>query len=142
MADRATRVTKMASATVNHYRPTGLISERLQGHGVLARRYFDFLDAADPLERWEDVAPLSVPISVGKDYPINWDLVRNLSPACPSLAESLHYIEYGNTVAPQLGLRYAWSRFEQHSHLMDAIEDLFLASDRGPKLVMEPGCFS
>ena len=103
-------------------RPSGKLAHELEHCGDLAARYFSFLGEADPLERWENVAPLTEPITIEKQYPVDWDLVRQLAAVCPSLTRVASAVETHDAIAPSLGLRYAWSRFCLHARLLNAID--------------------
>jgi hypothetical protein len=106
-------------------RPSGKLALELEQCGDLASRYFSFLSESDPLEDWEDVAPLAEAIAVEKQYPVDWDLVRQLAAVCPSLTEVASAVETHDAIAPLVGLRYAWSRFSLHARLLNAMEVIF-----------------
>jgi hypothetical protein len=123
-------------------RPNGKLAAELEHCGDLASRYFSFLSESDPLEDWEDVAPLAEAIAVEKQYPVDRDLVRQLAAVCPSLTRVASAVETHDAIAPLVGLRYAWSRFSLHARLLNAIEVLFPPDGVTPTMVLEPGCFT
>ena len=123
-------------------KPTGRIDQLLPKHGSLVRAYYQFLHAVLPIDRWEDIGELSIPLPPKREYPVDWDMVRRWSAVCPPLAGVMSFVEDYNAYALKLGWQYAWSRFAQHAHLLDAIEELYGPETPAPSMVMEPGCFT
>jgi hypothetical protein len=134
------RVPRAQSARI--MKPTGKVIDWVKGHGQLAHRYHDFLQSVLPAETWEDVGTLPEPIPPKAEYPIDWKLISRWSASCPPLAGVMNAVQDYDLMAPQLGWNYAWTRFPQHLHLLDAIEEIFDAEGRKPTLVLEPGCFT
>lgn len=124
------------------FRPSGKLARKLEHCGDLATRYLSFLSESDPLEDWGDVAPLAEPIAIEKQYPVDWDLVRQLAAVCPSLTRVASAVEMHDVIAPSLGLRYAWSRFSLHARLLNAMEVIFPSDGLVPTMILEPGCFT
>ncbi len=123
-------------------KPTGKIIESLNGHGFLAGDYYAFLQAIQPAETWDDVGVLPDPIPPKAEYPIDWTLVSRWAASCPPLAGVMSSVQDFDFMGPRLGWNYAWTRFAQHLHLLDVIEDLFDGGGNKPTLVIEPGCFT
>ena len=42
-------------------KPNGKVLDWINGHGCLAANYYGFLQSMQPVETWEQVAPLAVP---------------------------------------------------------------------------------
>lgn len=122
--------------------PTGKIIDWIVGHGHLARAYHDFLQSMQPAATWNDVCTLQEPIPPKAEYPIDWRLVSRWAASCPSLAGVMASVQDYDAMAPELGWNYAWTRFPQHLHLLDAIEEIFDEAGRKPSIVLEPGCFT
>jgi SAM-dependent methyltransferase len=122
--------------------PTAKISDSLHGHGHLARGYHDFLQSMQPAEAWADVGTLAEPIPPKAEYPIDWKLISRWAAACPPLAGVLASVQDYDLMAPRLGWNYAWTRFPQHLHLLDVIEEMIIAEAFKPTIVLEPGCFT
>jgi hypothetical protein len=123
-------------------KPTGKISDHLEEHGQLARDYFTFLQSMQPAESWGDVRLLAEPIPPKAEYPIDWKLVSRWAASCPSLAGVMATVQDYDLMAPILGWNYAWTRFPQHLHLLEAIEDMVITEAFKPTIVLEPGCFT
>jgi len=122
--------------------PNSKISDSLHGHGQLARGYYDFLQSMQPAESWADVGTLAEPIPPKAEYPIDWKLVGRWAASCPSLAGVMASVQDYDLMAPRLGWNYAWTRFPQHLHLLDAIQEMIITEAFKPTLVLEPGCFT
>jgi SAM-dependent methyltransferase len=123
-------------------RPKGRIEESLVGHGPLGHDYYCFLSSAHPSEAWEDVRVLGTPIPPKAEYPVDWTLVSRWAASCPPLAGVMDSVQDFDLMGPKLGWSYAWTRFSQHLHLLDVIQELFDDAGRKPTLVLEPGCFT
>ena len=123
-------------------KPTGRIIDSLNGHGVLAGDYYDFLHAMQPVETWDDVGTLPDPIPPKAEYPIDWALISRWAASCPPLAGVMKSVHDYDFMGPRLGWNYAWTRFPQHLHLLDVIEELYDEAGRKPSVVLEPGCFT
>lgn len=123
-------------------RPTGRIDQVLRSHGMLARLYHQYLHAKLPIDNWEDIGEMATPLPQKIEYPIDWKLVGRLAAICPPLPGVVESSVSYNGLALKLGWHYAWSRFAQHAHLLDIIEHLYLPEKPGPKLIIEPGCFT
>jgi hypothetical protein len=123
-------------------KPNGKVIDWIIGHGSLSANYYRFLNSMQPVETWEEVGPLPVPIPPKAEYPIDWTLVRRWAASCPPLAGVLASVQEYDLMAPQLGWNYAWTRFPQHLQLLDVIEELFDAESHKPTIVLEPGCFT
>jgi len=123
-------------------KPNGKVIDWINGHGSLSANYYRFLNSMQPVETWEEVGPLPVPIPPKAEYPIDWTLVRRWAASCPPLAGVLASVQEYDLMAPQLGWNYAWTRFPQHLQLLDVIEELFDAESHKPTIVLEPGCFT
>lgn len=121
-------------------KPNGKLAKSLQGHGQLGHAYHDFLQSQQPIARWEQVGLLAEPIPIDKTYPIDWKLANRWAAACPALSQVLGEAELFDSLSVVLGWHYAWTRFQQHLHLLDVIEDLF--GEQPPALILEPGCFT
>ena len=109
----------------------------------LPKEYLAFLREHDPIENWEDVVPLDKPLKTKEvEYPIPWDEVTKLQNLAPSLGQACNSVEFGNKLAPMLGLRYAYLRLGLHAHLLNALENLIpIAYDKLTGIV-EVGCFN
>jgi hypothetical protein len=118
------------------------IIDTLSGHGQLARSYHAFLQSVQPAVTWADVGKLSNPIPTKTEYPVDWKLVSRWAASCPSLAGVMDSVEDYDLMAPRLGWNYAWTRFPQHLHLLDSIEQMVILDGFQPTLVLEPGCFT
>ena len=118
------------------------IIDTLNGHGRLARNYHTFLKSIQPAERWADVGTLAEPIPPKAKYPIDWTLISRLAASCPPLAGVMDSVQDFDLMAPSLGWNYAWTRFPQHLHLLDAIEQMIILDGFKPTIVLEPGCFT
>ena len=123
-------------------KPNGKVLDWINGHGCLAANYYGFLQSMQPVETWEQVAPLAVPIPPKAEYPIDWDLVARWAASCPPLAGVMQSVRDYDLMGARLGWNYAWTRFPQHLHLLDVIEELFDGVARKPTIVLEPGCFT
>ena len=126
----------------NSHQPDGIIADELESHDELAHQYFEFLQVIEPVQRWQDVVALDRPIDIDKAYAVDWESIDRLAAVCPALVGVMRMIKDQNAIAPRLGLRYAWSRFSQHAHLLDAVELLLAEREREPNVVLEPGCFT
>lgn len=122
--------------------PAAKIADSIHGHGHLARSYYAFLHSMQPAETWADVGTLAEPIPPKAEYPIDWTLISRWAASCPSLAGVMASVRDYDLMAPQLGWNYAWTRFPQHLHLLDAIEEMIVTEAFQPTLVLEPGCFA
>lgn len=122
--------------------PTGNVIDWINGHGILAGDYYAFLQSLQPVKTWEDVGTLATPIPPKAEYPIDWKLISRWAASCPPLAGVMESVQNFDLMAPRLGWNYAWSRFPQHLHLLDVIEELFDGEGRKPTIVLEPGCFT
>jgi SAM-dependent methyltransferase len=122
--------------------PTGKIIDSINGHGHLARGYHAFLQSMQPAEKWSDVGTLAEPIPPKAEYPIDWTLIRRWAASCPSLAGVMESVRDYDLMAPRLGWNYAWTRFPQHLHLLEAIEEMTITKAFKPTIVLEPGCFT
>lgn len=122
--------------------PTGKIIDSIKSHGHLAHAYFTFLQSMQPAQTWADVGTLTEPIPPKAEYPIDWTLIGRWAASCPSLAGVMASVQDYDLMAPRLGWNYAWTRFPQHLHLIDAIEEIFDEASRKPSIVLEPGCFT
>jgi hypothetical protein len=122
--------------------PSDKTIDTLNGHGRLARNYHTFLQSIQPAETWADIGALAEPIPPKAEYPIDWNLVRRWAAACPSLAGVMASVRDYDLMAPRLGWNYAWTRFPQHLHLLDSIEEMIINERFKPSIVLEPGCFT
>lgn len=118
------------------------IADSLLSHGHLAHSYHTFLQAMQPAVKWSDVGTLAEPIPPKAEYPIDWSLVGRWAASCPSLAGVMASVQDYDQMAPRLGWNYAWTRFPQHLHLLDAIEEMMITEAFRPTIVLEPGCFT
>lgn len=123
-------------------KPTGPIDQSLAGHGAMAHAYHKFLRGVLPIDRWEEIGELPVPLPATEEYPVDWDQVHRWAAVCPSLAGVKQTCALFDTIALRLGWHYAWSRFAQHVHLLDVIEKIYGPGKPAPTLVLEPGCFT
>ncbi len=122
--------------------PDAKITAALNGHGQLAHAYYGFLQSVQPAETWADVGTLAEPIPQKAEYPIDWTLVGRLAASCPPLAGVMASVQDYDLMAPRLGWNYAWTRFPQHLHLLDVIEQMIVLDGFKPTIVLEPGCFT
>jgi hypothetical protein len=58
------------------------------------------------------------------------------------MIEVMNSVEDFDRMASQLGWNYAWTRFPQQLHLLDAIEEMASFDGFKPTIVLEPGCFT
>jgi len=123
-------------------KPSGRIIESLNGHGLLAGDYYAFLQAIQPVETWDDVGVLPEPIPAKAEYPIDWTVISRWAASCPPLAAVMASVRDYDFMGPQLGWNYAWTRFPQHLHLLDVIEQLYDETGNKPSIVLEAGCFT
>jgi hypothetical protein len=99
----------------------------------LPAAYLSFLHRHDAIGRWDHAIPLDEPLETkDMDYPIPWDHVSRLVHYAPNLSESCKEVEWGNKLAPFAGLRYAYTRLQQHAHVLSALEDFL------PSLALAP----
>lgn len=122
--------------------PTGNVIDWVSGHGSLAADYYGFLHSALPVETWDEVGTLHEPIPPKAQYPIDWNLIGRWAASCPPLAGVMESVKDYDLMGSRLGWNYAWTRFPQHLHLLDVIEELFDGEGRKPTIVLEPGCFT
>ena len=113
----------------------------LNHHGSLAQEYKKFLYEHDPIDRWQDVVPLADPIEVTGLVEPNYEDLRTLGAGCPELSSLLGTRQDYDQAALISGLRYAWSRLDAHTHLLDVLESHF-NDEQFPSAVIEPGCFT
>jgi hypothetical protein len=123
-------------------KPKGKVIDWINGHGQLAQRYHSFLQSMQPASTWADVGTLAEPIPPQAAYPVDWKLISRWAASCPPLAGVMASVQDYDIMGPRLGWNYAWTRFPQHLHLLDVIEELYDEAGRKPTIVIEPGCFT
>lgn len=122
------------------FAPSGFIRDSLEIESDLASKYFAFLRKQDPIERWEDIAPLADAIPTKKNYEYDVTAVEHWASICPQLLGVASAQSDFDAAAPLLGYRYAWSRVQMHCRILNAIERWY-RSEPLPKNIIEPGCF-
>jgi hypothetical protein len=109
----------------------------------LPKEYLAFLREHDPIENWEDVVPLDKPLKTKEvEYPIPWDDIQKLQHYAPSLKSTCEGVDFGNKLAPVLGLRYAYARLEHQAHLLNHLNDLVVMAGDQLSGIVEVGCFN
>lgn len=119
--------------------PPGSIASFMEGRSPLAREYHAFLQSLDPLYHWREIRPLQNPLRSEKTYSDLAARTETVSKVYPALVPAFEDIEKWGHMAQALGFRYAWSRLQLHSMLLDVLNDM--VRRKPPRLVIEPGCF-
>jgi hypothetical protein len=109
--------------------------------GVL--EYLNFIQKLDKIEKWQDLAPLTIPLKSGiKSYTIPWDIIKSLSNKVYGINDLCQNIEHTDQIAPILGLRYSYLRMEQLGAMLDVVESFLASIDVDTNTFIEPGCFT
>jgi hypothetical protein len=123
--------------------PHGRIADFAPLKGGLPAAYLQFLKDNENVEKWENVIPLEEPIETkGVACPMPWDTISKLAHYAANLPGACKEVEWGNELAPFAGLRYAYTRLQQHAHLLSALENLLPTLAIAPTGIVEIGCFT
>lgn len=123
--------------------PIGTITQLEILRSGLQLEYLRFLQNIDNIEGWEDIIPLSQPLVVDKEYePVEEDILVKLQNLAPQLREAYGSMQFGNHLASQLGIRYAYSRLDIHAHLLCALERFMPTCVDDITSIVEVGCFN